>query len=110
MKGNSINRAAQVILNAALADGHEEALELLTIKGACELAMVSRWTVARWLRLKDDDGNYIIRWHKLGKSRTALVRIDKASFLAFLESQEQYAENAPINSNGEEVNHVQPNR
>ena len=110
MNDTSIHRAAQVILNAALADGHEEALEFLTIKGACELAMVSRWTVARWLRLKDANGNYLIRWNKLGKSRTAPVRINRASFIAFLESLEQYAGDAPINSKGEEVNNVQPNR
>lgn len=110
MKNRSFNRAAQVILNAALADGHEEALEFLTIKGACELAMVSRWTVARWLRLKDANGNYLIRWNKLGKSRTAPVRINRASFIAFLESLEQYAGDASVTSTGKEVSHVQPNR
>ena len=110
MKNGKLHRAAQLLLDAAVAEGHEDALEFLTIKGACELAMVSRWTVARWLRLKDAEGNYIIRWHKLGKSRNAPVRIAKASFIAFLESQVQYAEDVSVTSMGKEVNHVQPNR
>ena len=111
MKTNSETlQRVQMVLAAAMASQQSNEDELLTLAEACTLSKVSRWTVARWLRLKDANGNYIIRWHKLGKSRTAPVRINRASFIAFLESHLQDAGDASINSKGEEVNHVQPNR
>jgi len=108
-KKSKIQAAAEILIDAANSE-QNDTITFITIEEASELIKLSRWSIMRRLRLKDEAGNYIIRWHKLGKSRNAPVRINRASFIAFLESQEQYAENAPINSNGEEVNHVQPNR
>ena len=61
--------------------------EYLTIKDACRITKVSRWTITKMLKMTDAKGNYLIRWSKLGR----LVRIDKASFCAFLESYDQHA-------------------
>lgn len=108
-KKTPLQAAAEILIDAANAE-QKENIEFITIEEAGELIKLSRWSIMRRLRLKDEDGNYIIRWHKLGKSRNAPVRIAKASFIAFLESQVQYTEDASVTSTGKEANHVQPNR
>ena len=92
MKNNTINRAAQELLAAALTERSVKDVELLTINDACKIAKVTRWTVSRWLRLKDAEGNFLIRWSKLGASKNSPVRIDKESFINFLESKIRQAE------------------
>lgn len=91
-KPSTINAAARHQMGAAKDEFkmlEKDALELITIKTACDIAKTSRWTISRWLKLKNADGNYIIRWFKLGPAQTSPVRIDKASFMAFVESNEQ---------------------
>ena len=94
-------QSVQILLDAANAE-QKESIEFITIDEAGELIKLSRWSIMRRLRLKDEAGNYIIRWHKLGKGRNAPVRINRASFIAFLESQEQYAGDVPVTSSGKE--------
>ena len=84
---DALQQAAQMVLAAAAnQQKSKEEKKLLKIKEACEIASVSRWTIARWLQLKDDEGNYIIRWHKIGNAKKGRIRIDNASFTAFLDS------------------------
>ena len=93
-KPSTINAAARHQMDAAKDEvkmSEKDALELITIKEACEKAKSSRWTISRWLKQKNADGNYIIRWFKLGSAQTSPVRIDKASFEAFFESKVQQA-------------------
>ena len=95
MYNSKIHRAAQIILDAAVAEtetdvgspARENGLKFITIKEACEIAHVERWKLADWLKLKDENGKSLIRSFKLGSSKNSRVRIDKASFLAFLESK-----------------------
>lgn len=91
MKNGLLNRAAQSNLKTAHREDPDKDLEFLTIDEACELSKLSRWSIYRLLRKTDADGNYLIRWSKLGSSRNSPVRIDKASFMAFLETKVQYA-------------------
>ena len=73
------------------ADSENTELKFITIKEACEILKFSRWTITRMLRMKDANGNYLIRWSKHGNANSSPVRIDKASFRAFLESKVQQA-------------------
>lgn len=94
MDNNKLHRAAQIFLDAAVAETETGAgspakeidLKFITVKEACEIAHVKRWKLAEWLELKDEDGMPLIRYFKLGSSRNSRVRIDKASFIAFLET------------------------
>ncbi len=70
---------------------NENRIKYITIKDACEITKFSRWTVSRWLRMTDSNGNYLIRWSKNGPSKNSPVRINEASFMAFLETKEQHA-------------------
>ena len=91
---SELNRAAQVFLKAAAAEAETDAgsparendLKFITVEEACEIAHVERWKIAEWLNLKDEKKKPLIRSFKLGSSRNSRVRIDKASFIAFLES------------------------
>lgn len=67
------------------------ALKFITIEEACEKAHIKRWKLAEWLKLKDENGKPLIRSFKLGSSKNSRVRIDEASFNAFLESKVQQA-------------------
>lgn len=62
--------------------------EYLTMEEACKIAKVSRWTIRRWTK-RPDSGIIVI---KLGSSPSSPVRIDKASFMAFLASKAVKAE------------------
>lgn len=98
MATSTINRTVQTSLKTVQREVPNKNLELITIKGACKLAQVSRWTIYRWLRMTDDEGNYLIRWGKHGKSKNSPVRIDKASFIAFLESQTVHPQEEEVES------------
>lgn len=67
--------------------GKQEESEYITKEDAKAIAKVSIWTISRWLKQKDKNGNYLIRWIKLGTAQCSPVRIDKASFKAYLESK-----------------------
>lgn len=100
MKNKDLHRAAQIILDAAVAEvetdagspAQETELIFITIEEAGKIAHVKRWKLAKWLKLKGKNGNKLIRSFKLGSSRNSRVRIEKASFIAFLESKIQLAE------------------
>ena len=62
--------------------------EYLTIEEACKIAKVSRWTIRRWTKFPDS-GIIVI---KLGSSKSCRIRIEKASFMAFLASKAVKAE------------------
>ena len=85
-----ISTAAKLIEKVASVETQVPAQ--LTIKEACAEFKVSRWTIARWLRQKDANGNYLIVWFKIGKAKSSIVRIDRASFMAFFESMTVKAE------------------
>lgn len=96
MNISELNRAAQVFLKAAAAEAETDAgsparendlIKFITITEACEIAHVKRWKLAEWLKLKDENGIPLIRYFKIGSSKNGRVRIDKASFIAFLESK-----------------------
>ncbi len=91
MEKGDLKWAAQEVLKAALTERSHKDVEFLTTDEASEMAKVSRWTIYRWRMLKDADGGYLIRWSKLGSGKNSPVRIDKESFMAFLESKVQYA-------------------
>ena len=63
------------------------ALKFITIAEACEIAHIKRWKLAEWLKLKDENGKLRIRSFKIGSSKNGRVRIDEASFKAFIESK-----------------------
>ena len=67
-------------------------IEFITIKDACKIAKVQRWKISEWLMLKDENGRPLIRSFKIGSSKNSRVRIDKASFISFLESKIRQAE------------------
>ena len=67
-------------------------LKFITIEEACEIAHIKRWKLAEWLKLKDENGKLLIRSFKIGSSGNSRVRIDKASFIAFLESKIRQSE------------------
>lgn len=100
MKNGKLHRAAQLLLDAAVAEAETDAgsparengLKFITVKEACEIAHVKRWKLAEWLDLKDKNKKPLIRSFKIGTSRNGRVRIDKASFIAFLESMIRQAE------------------
>lgn len=98
MNHGTLNQAAQNFLNAAASLSKEASKthtpnpEYITTEEACVIAKVKRWTILRWRKQKDSNGEYVIRWIKIGESSNSLVRIDKASFIAFLESKEQHAD------------------
>lgn len=100
MNNGKLHRAAQLLLDAAVAEtetdagspARENCLKFITIEEACEIAHVKRWKLAEWLKLKDENGKALIRSFKIGSSRNSRVRIDKASFIAFLESKIRQAE------------------
>ena len=100
MKDVKLNRAAQIILDAAVAAAETDAgssareaeLIFITIKEAGKIAHVERWKISKWLNMKDKNNKPLIRSFKLGSSRNSRVRIDKASFIAFLESKLQQSE------------------
>lgn len=81
------SRAAQSAASAETDVSKSKTLYIST-EQACEIAMIARWKVAEWRKMKGPDGNYRFRWFKLGKARNGRVRIEKASFLAFLKSME----------------------
>ena len=64
MNHGTLNQAAQTILNAAASLSREASKtstpEYLTIKEACAIAKVTRWTIYRWLRMKDANGEYYL--------------------------------------------------
>lgn len=95
MNNGTLNQAAQNFLNAAASLSREVSKtatpEYLTIKEACAIAKVTRWTIYRWLRIEDANGEYVICWCKHGTGNRGPVRIHKASFIAFLESKVQHA-------------------
>jgi hypothetical protein len=62
--------------------------EYLTIDEACKIAKVTRWTIRRWTKFPDS-GIIVI---KLGSSKSCRIRIEKASFMAFLASKAVKAE------------------
>ena len=99
---SKLQEAAKIIVEAAASNGmasgstgssEQEDPKYITINQACEIAGVSRWTVTGWLKKMDDNGNYLIRWIKLGSAQCSPVRIDKASFMAYLESMVQQSKN-----------------
>ena len=73
---------------AKVTEVSEKDPEYITYAEACEIAKVSRWTVRRWTKIPDC-GIIVI---KLGSSPSSPVRIDKASFIAFLASRMVKAE------------------
>jgi len=85
MKHGNFQSVAQNFIEAvAKASGDSERTpDYITYNEASEIAKVSRWTVRRWTKLPDN-GIMVI---KLGPSRSSPVRIEKASFLAFLASR-----------------------
>jgi len=90
MKHGELQSVARDFIEAmAKATGDsEKAPEYITYDEACEIAKVSRWTVRRWTKIPDC-GIIVI---KLGSSPSSPVRIDKASFIAFLASRMVKAE------------------
>ena len=101
MNKGTLHRAAQIFLDAAVAEAEtnagspapEKGLKFITIAEACEIAHVKRWKLAEWLRLKDENGKLRIRSFKIGSSKNGRVRIDEASFKAFIESKIRQGEN-----------------
>ena len=96
MDNKKLQEAAKMIVEATSNGGasnsaHNDESEWIPIKEACKITNFSRWTISRWLRMKDSDGNYLIRWSKSGPSKNSPVRINRASFKAFLETKVQYA-------------------
>ena len=98
MKTGRLNQAAQSNLKAAHREDSDKDLEFLTIDEACELSKLSRWSIYRLLRKTDSGGNYLIRWSKLGPSKNSPVRIDKASFMAYIESMTVHPEEEVVES------------
>ena len=100
MNKGKLHRAAQLILDAVDAEtetdtgspARENGLKFITIEEACEIAHIKRWKLAEWLKLKDENGKLLIRSFKIGSSGNSRVRIDKASFIAFLESKIRQSE------------------
>lgn len=88
---SSLAQAAQEILKAAITQRSHKDVEYLTVDEACKMAKVSRWTIYRWRMMKDSNGEYLFRWSKLSSGKNSPVRIDKASYIAFLETKVQYA-------------------
>ena len=94
---NSLLETAAKLLKAAASDGtaseptasseKQKEREYITKDEAKVIAKVSIWTISRWLKLKDKNDNYLILWIKLGTAQSSPVRIDKASFMAYLESK-----------------------
>ena len=74
---------AAELIEAALAKVSKQETEYVTIKEACEIAKVSRWTIRRWTKLPDN-GIIVV---KLGTAKSSPVRIEKDSFMAFLTSK-----------------------
>ena len=72
--------------------------EYISIEQACEITGFSRWTISRWLKQKDKKGNYRILWIKLGTARCSRVRIDKVSFMAYLESKTVHPQEEEVKS------------
>lgn len=87
MKNGDINQVAP----ATNKDRPHKDSEYLTTDEACEMARVSRWTLYRWRMMKDSNGNYLFLWGKLSSGKNSPVRINRASFKAFLETKMQYA-------------------
>jgi len=56
--------------------------ELLTVKEACAVAKVSRWTIRRWIK------KGFIRAFKYGNRKSSPVRVDAASLNEHLASSE----------------------
>ena len=77
------SKMAAELIEAALAKVSKQETEYVTIKEACEIAKVSRWTIRRWTKLPDN-GIIVI---KLGTAKSSPVRIEKESFMAFLASR-----------------------
>ena len=76
------SKMAAELIEAALAKVSKQETEYITYDEACEIAKVSRWRIMRWIK---SPGSGIIAI-KLGSSRNSSVRIEKASFLAYLAS------------------------
>lgn len=89
---NSNSKSAAELIEAAIAKVAKQATnqetEYLTIAEACKIAKVSRWTIRRWTKFPDS-GIIVI---KLGSSKSCRIRIEKASFMAFLASKAVKAE------------------
>lgn len=92
MKNGYINRTAQETPKAANPERSHEDAEYLTTDEACEMARVSRWTIYRWRMMKDSNGKYLFLWGKLSSGKNSPVRINRASFKAFLETKMQNAD------------------
>lgn len=93
---NEIDKSAEL---AKLLDGTDKTADsenpdliFITTEEACKVAHIKRWKLAEWLKLEDKNGNKLIRSFKLGSSRNSRVRIEKTSFIAYLESKIQLAE------------------
>ena len=76
----------------------KEQTKFISVKEACEITGLSRWTISDMLRQKDEKGNYLIIWIKFGKAQSSPVRIDKASFMAYLESMTAHPEEEVVKS------------
>ena len=81
MKKINISEILEHLAAAAASDAlaNDAGDEWLTVKEACQLAKVSRWTIRRWIVAGS------VRAIKLGKARTSRVRIDVASLRAHME-------------------------
>ena len=91
MNDNRLITAAKLLVNAVESTNDSSSPEYIKKEQAAKIAQVSLWTISRWLKKKDEKGNHLIVWIKTGKSTNAPVRINKASFLAYLESMVKYA-------------------
>lgn len=91
MNEKNIITAAKLLVNAVEPLNDSTTPEYIKKEQAARIAQVSLWTISRWLKKKDEKGNHLIVWIKTGKSTNAPVRINKASFLAYLESMVKYA-------------------
>ena len=74
-------RAAELLMKVGNADKPTRQ-EYISVKDACLIANVSRWTIARWIK------RGYIRAIKTGLSKHGRVKILKASLYAYLASLE----------------------
>ncbi len=74
-----LQKAAQMVLAASQAD---QQVELLTMKRACEITQLSRWTISKLIK------RGLIRAVKLGSAKSSPVRIYEDSLRSYLTSIE----------------------
>ena len=74
-----LQKAAQMVLVASQAD---QQVELLTMKRACEITQLSRWTISKLIK------RGLIRAVKLGSAKSSPVRSYEDSLRSYLTSIE----------------------